>query len=71
MPLPSKRSRIDKIRLENFKVRKIGRGRYSIWLKVDHQSFQFCQEGFFGSKEHVNWTIRQAAIALNRFKFGD
>jgi hypothetical protein len=70
-PERDRKARIRRIRRENFEIIRHSRGCYSMRLKINHQSFQLQESGFFDSRRHAEWTATQAAIALNRFKFGD
>lgn len=69
-PKKDRKARIRRIRRENFEIVRAGRGRYTLRVKIDHQSFQIAEMGGH-TKEQAWWTATQAAIALNRFKFGD
>lgn len=67
----SRTVRIRNIKRDCFKVTRLGPGHYSVWLRIERQSFQIHESGFFTDRRHADWTARQGAIALNRFRYGD
>lgn len=71
-PKKDRKVRIRRIRRECAKITRLGRGRYSVKLALDHQFFTiwFSSE-YATSKRRADFYATQLAIALNRFKFGD
>lgn len=72
-PRNERKARIRRIRRENTKRRKFGRGRHEVTLVIDHQSFLLSDgnDRTFGSERAAEWTRTMLAIALNRLKYGD
>ena len=71
-PKKDRKARIRRIRRKHTNIVRLGRGRYSVDLILDHQSFTI----WFGadyatSKRRAEFYATQFSIALNRFKFGD
>lgn len=66
-----RKARIRRIRRENFQIIKHARGSYTMRMKIDNQSFQLNENGFFESRRRAEWYATQAAVALHRFKHGD
>lgn len=72
-PRAERKARIRRIRREYTALRRLGRGRWEVTLKIDHQSF-LLSDGVgrtFESKRAAFWMSTALAMALNRFKFGD